>query len=283
MIYGVKPGSETYREEGKGGVFTVTWRCDWSDIVPFKNPELPNYGDSMPGNDYFRVVDIDCKSGNRGDAEVTITYSTERQLAESWCDESIRYGVEPAEDDAGWTWETTGTPVVDPLPRQRPILNISLRIREEAPPIDKVWPALYKVNDRVFRGISAGYLRFDGVSADNSYAIDGTLISVASVYEFSVRSRPFNEAWRRPLQALDIDLNPIFWQNIDVNQPYYTTDPGKIATPVWIHQTPGQTANPAGIANWDKPIKDGDYYYSECDFATVLGLPIKDGDDEGGG
>ena len=286
MIYGIVPGSETYSEEGKGGVYTVTYRCDREDILPetpYSNPWMPHYGDEMPGYPLFRCVDVRGKEGKGGDWEVTCTYSTERQLAESFCDESLEFSVEPCEDNTGYVWEDAGTPVTEPLPKYRPILVITLKLREALSPLNKIFSesVLNCVNEKKFRGISPGYLKFEGASADNSYAMDGTLISAASVYKFTARTKPWNQEWRKALQARDADGNLLVWQNIDDAHPFFTDDQAKIATPVWVNQVPESdpdTTNIAGTADWDTPTKETLPYYPSCDFATELNLPRKAGD-----
>lgn len=278
MIYGERTRRQLH-QDSKGLTGTRIILCDWSDVEPVTSAELPWYGDPWLCDDgitimpFLRVTQIDADEGSAGECEYTVQYSTERELAEEWTDISLDIGLEPGDNADGWEWETAGTPVVDAMPKGAAVGRLSVRMRMDLPPYDVVMDTVDKVNDRIFLGYPAGCMLFAGARADNSYDIDGNIISCSTIFEFLVKAREHNYFWRKPLQALDIDGNPIYWQNIDAAEPYYTTDQGKIATPVWIHETPGQGSNVAGIGDWDKMMKDSAYYYAECDFATVLGIP----------
>lgn len=283
MIYGIVPGSETLEDTGNGLIIKQTIKCDTIDIIPYRNEELPWYGDVLDSNPNFWVKYVSATTTEGGLCYYEVTYITDKRDQNTWCEESIDIGVEPVEDDTGYTWRNAGTPVVDPIPRTRPITIITLDLNETLPPKTKTDPVVGCVNDRKFRGVPAGYLLFDGVKAKNAYGDSGTIISSSSSYIFRRRYHaPWRLRWRPAEQARDATGDPIYWQNIDSTEPYYTTNPAKIATPVWVNQVPGWESLLSGTADWDEPIKDGQGYYTECDFATVLNLPIEVGDDAPG-
>lgn len=279
MIYGIEPGSESFKWQGKGMVYTVGWKCDWTDIAPVYNSELPKFGDKHPYNSNYYVVDIDVPEGFTNVCICKVTYSTDRSLAESWCDEDIDISLESAEDAKGYTYKNAGTPVTENLQKQRPKLVLTLTMRETAPSLETFWPIMNSVNDRKFRGIPVGCLKFVGAKPQNRYAGDGSFISASTAYTFEARAKEWKYDWRNALQARESNGNFIFWNN-DPNLPFYTTDPTKIGTEVWLNQVPGQESNIAGISDWDIIEKDSKEYYEECDFHAVLGLPRKEGDDE---
>ncbi|MCL5105665.1 MAG: hypothetical protein M1133_16355 [Armatimonadetes bacterium] len=277
MIYGERTRRELNHDE-KGLTGKIVYICDWTDIDPAPIASLPKRGDAWPDNAYLRCVHISANEIDYNVGEYTAYYSTERQLAEEFCEVSLDYGLETGDYTEGWTWETAGTPVTDQIPTSSPVGIYTIRVREPGPPEEKILEAMNKVNSKVFRGYAVENMRFDGASTSESYDINGDIIAVATTYKFTIRDRSHNQAWRKKLQALDIDGNPIVWQHIDAGEPYYTTDSAKIGTPVWVNQVTGQEAYVSGTCGWDKPTNGGAYRYGTCDFAAVLGLPKKIGD-----
>jgi hypothetical protein len=216
--------------------------------------------------------------GQAGECEYTAQYSTERQLGEEFYETSLDFGIEVIDCTKGYIWETTGTPVTIDIPSEESVSIYTIKMRAAITDYAAIWNNVGSINSKVFHGFGVGLLRFNGATTDESYDANGNLLSVYSVYKFTKRERDHNYFWREPLQARDIDTNPLFWQNLDASQPFYTINPAKAATPVWINEVPGQEANLAGIGDWDKPKNGSDYRYKSCDFAAVLGLPTKAGD-----
>lgn len=263
------PGSFHFKQSGKGSVWSQSFRCSINDIVPFVNAELPQFGDPHPLNPNVRVVDVDAPEDINGFVVWTVTYSTERQLAESFCDESVSMSCETINNLSGRKWKTAGTPIALQLPISTPIFTLSIRLRDTEAPFDKCADYAHAINLKIFRGRPAGTLRFEGIDADNSYATNGDIISVASVYKFSYRKKPWNFFWREPIVKLNAADAPLHWHDNPDEPQYYTTDQTKIGTPVYVDGI-------AGTADWDEI--DGDYYET-CDFAEVFGIPKKAGDE----
>jgi hypothetical protein len=254
--------------------------ADWADLEPAPVAALPQRGepwicDTNEVVPYLRCVHAKAVQSRENPYLGTYTawFSTEQQLSETFCDVSLEIGLEPGEEGTGYTWKNAGTPVVDATPPPIPVGVVSVRLRLELPPYEVVMGAAGKINDRVFLGYPVGCALFLGANADNSYDLSGNILSAAAVYKFSVKLREHKYFWRPPLQARDASGNLIYWHNIDENEPYYTTDATKAATPVWIHETPDQETNIAGIGDWDEWEKDAAPYHEECDFASVLGIP----------
>lgn len=272
MIFGERPGRMTFNRDGKGTTASLVVLCQLADVYPVYDPSLPQYGEPLPGMPYLRCVQISAQEGMAGEVEVTAQYSTERQLADEFYETSIDFGLETGDCTSGWTWETAGTPVETQIPTIIPVEGYSITMRVTSAPEEAILAAINCVNDRIFHGHAAGTMRFDGANTSESYDSDGSLISVRTTYSWTVKTRSHNEDWRPPLQARDIDGNLIYYHNIDAGEPYYTEDSTLIATPVWVSGTPG-------TGGWDKMTYDGGYRYAECDFATVLGIPKKTGDE----
>lgn len=272
------------RIDGKGMAGSISLRCDWADVDPIYNAGsigLPVYNESWPGITNLRCINVDMDESpdSPGLCSLTAEYSTDGNLGEEFYQMSLEYSTETLDITKGYTWENAGTPVTIDIPTVVPVTTLRIQAKIDSPPDDLVRQAINHVNDRIFLGYAAGTMRFDGSSTDRSYDADGNVLSVNTTYTFTIRDRSFNEEWRPPLQARDIDGNEIIWQNIDNTQPYYTTDQAKIATPVWINQVSGQESNVAGVAGWDKPILNGAYRYDTCDFATILNLTKAIGDE----
>jgi len=279
MIYGERPRSKLH-QDSKGLTGTRIYLCDWADVDPAPIAGLPHYGDPWsPELPFLRVVSIDAEDNGSGYAEYIVQYSTERQLGEAFFEASLDYGLEQIDCTKGYVWETAGTPVTMDIPPYVSVLVYTIRMRQPAPPYQDVVMAQDKINSKIFHGFARETMRFEGASTEESYDSNGNIISVQSSYRFIIRTRSHNEAWREPLQARDADGNPIYWHNIDPNKPFYTTDPTKIATPVWVNQVPGNEGAIAGTGGWDKMKNGTSYRYELCDFAAVLGLPKKTGDE----
>lgn len=277
-IYGERPRTKLH-QDGKGLTGTKVFLCDWDDVDPAPIVGLPHYDDpwsvSLP---YLRVVDIDADDNGSGLCEYTVQYSTERQLGETFYETTLDYGLEQIDCTKGYTWETAGTPVTIDIPTLVPVIIYTIRLRQPGPPVNDVVAAQNKINDRVFHGFTAEHMRFDGAGTEESFDSSGNIISVQTIYKFTIRDRSHNEVWRDPLQARDIDGNLIYWQNIDEDQPFYSVDNTLVGTPVWVNQVTGHETAVAGTGDWDRPMLDDDYRYELCDFASVLDLPTKPGD-----
>jgi hypothetical protein len=281
-------GERTRREldhDGKGLTGTIVYLCDWLDVDPAPIEGLPKVGDPWIDpfgnpNPFLRCVHANAREGSGGECEWTAQFSTQGEIAEAAYETSLEISMEPGPELTGFVWQSTGTPVIGQAAKPIPVGTLSVKMRRDLPPYDVVMETAGKVNDGEFLGIPAGCVLFLGAGADNSYDLEGKVVSSGVVYKFSIKRQEHKYFWRPPLQGLsgpkdDPPYMPLIWHNVehDPPYPYYTTDQAKIATPVWIHETPGQSANPAGIGGWDT-IEDTDEvpYYEEADFASVLDI-----------
>jgi hypothetical protein len=278
MIYGEKT-RRVLHQDSKGLTGKVVMLCDWADVDPAPIVGLPHYGDSWVsvalgsiggyaecgGIPLLRVVDIQMDEADAGKCEYTASYSTERQLTDTFCDISLEIALQPGEDGDGWTWEATGLPVVDVTPPPLPVGELSIKLRRTSTPFDITAAALNQVNDRTFCGYPEGCVLFIGANTESSYDVNGDIIAVSTTYKFCVKTREHNYFWRKGLRVRGDYASgfvPLHYSDNPADA-YYTTDPTKLYTPVYASGAPG-------IADWDKWIKSGAYYYIECDFATVL-------------
>jgi hypothetical protein len=267
------------RHDAKGLVGKVVYLCNWSDVDPAPLGDLPKVGDSWSFDlPYLVCVQVEAREGSIGECEFVAHYSTDRQLAEEFYEASWDWDFEVIDCTRGYVWRDVGTPVDVDIPTVMPVASYRITMRRLAPPNDVIDSVMGKVNDRKFHGCAAGTLRFDGCGTDESYDLAGALLSVRTVYKFTKRQRPHNEAWREPLQARDENGELMYWSDvIDSELPNYTEDATKIATPYYV-------SGDAGTAGWDEPQDSlGDPRYGEADFATVLDIPVQAGDDAAGG
>jgi hypothetical protein len=273
-VRGERPGARRLHFDGKGLTGEIRISCDWSDVDPAPVAALPQYGEVWSADlPYLVCVEVDAQEGSIAECEYVARYSTDRQIADEFYESSWDWDLEVIDCTKGFTWRDAGTPVTIDIPTVVPVASYRLTFKRELPPDDVIDSALGKLNDRKFHGCATGTLRFDGCGTDESYAADGSLISVRTVYKFTKKTRSHNEAWREPLQARDLNGDLIYYQNIDAGEPYYTVDATLIGTPVWVSGT-------AGTGAWDEPQdSDTDPRYESCNFASVLDIPIKSGDD----
>lgn len=282
MIYGEK--KRRYRFDGKGLVWTVELICDCSDIEPFYSPFLPKIGDAWsPQLPYLKCVNIDVDELEErpGICRFVADFSSEGVSAEEYVQIRVEHSLRASDVTKSRTWESTGTPVLTDITTDEPVTHYIMTVRDVSAPYEKIQQAIGKINEKKFRGFAPETMRFDGADTEESYDQEGNLLSVTTTYSFTVLDKSHNYDWRPALIARDVDYNEIYWQCIDEDEPFYTTDPTKVGTPVYVNQLEGQSNNPAGVAGWDK-AKDsnGKYKYELCDFATVLGLPRAPGDEE---
>ena len=245
-----------------------------SDALIF-HAELPVPGDPWPGPPavlpFLACVKAEWSGEECDQARATYFYSTDRKLGDEFVEVSMSYGIETIDMTAGWEWETAGTPVQIDVPTVLPVCEICLTMKCPISPGAAINEAQDCVNSRTFRGWEPGTLRFDGADTDESYDIDGNLLSVRTNYRFTGKPYSHNYVWRPPLQDRDASGNTLFWQDKDNALATYTVDAKLVGTPVYVSGT-------AGTGAWDKPMNGALYRYDECDFAIVLGLPELPGD-----
>lgn len=278
-IHGERVGCRELRHDGKGLVGKIRYLCNWDDVEPAPIAGLPKVGDSWSvALPYLVCTEVDAVEGEIGECEYTAHFSTDRQLADEFYESSWDWDFEVIDCTRGYKWRDTGTTVDIDIPTVIPVASYRLTFKRPSPPNDVIDSVMGKVNDRKFHGCATGTLRFDGCGTDESYDLNGDLISVRTVYKFTKRQRPHNECWRDPLQACDENYVPMIFHNIDAGEPNYTEDPTLIGTPVYV-------TGDAGTGGWDEPQDAifGAPRYESADFATALDIPIKAGDDAAGG
>lgn len=269
MIYGEQPGRYLHHD-GKGLSGSMVFLCDWTDVDPAPIAELPKYGDVWidafgQQNKFLRCVDVTAEEDSTGKCRYTAQFSTQGET-ESYYELSVRVSCEPGPQLTGHVWVGTQTPVIDVAAPPVPVMILDLKMRRSAPPYLVLLNNVNKTNDRTFLGFERGHVLFLGADVDTSTSIDGNIIDSRVTYHFSVRARSHKYFWRPPLQALDVDGQPLVYQNIDSEQPNYTTDESKIATPVWV-------SGDAGVGGWDViHDDDGNAYFDEVDLATELDI-----------
>jgi hypothetical protein len=250
-----------------------------SVVVPRANKfdtDMPGPGDVWPFPEDNAPVFLRCVSaewsalGHDDVCQGTYYYSTERQLGEEFAEVSCDWSGELVDQTKGWEWEDTGNPVDIEIPTAVPTVEYAMRRRVAPPPYEAVSEAINKVNDRVFRGFSAGCLRFDGISNSESYDINGNVISTSVTYKFTGRGISWQQVWRPPVIARDADGREMYYQAQDPNNTatYSETLDGQ---PIYV-------SGDAGTGGWDKPTLDDEYRYGVCDFGAVLALPKLPGD-----
>jgi len=267
---------------GKGLTGTQVWVADWFDMdPPFLSPALPKIGDIWYSDTNVPAPLLRCvrasgeqMKGNPYLGVWTAEFSTEGEVVEDFCETSLEYSLESGPEMTGYEYVDTGTPVVGEVAPPLPVGTYTVKIRQLLPPYQAVTETMNCVNDREFHGFPEGTVLFLGATLDNSIDLAGEIISTATVYKFSIKLREHKYFWRPPLQARDVSGNLIFWQNIDDQEMFYTIDPKKVATPVWINEVPGQETNAAGIGAWS-PIEDpdGKPYFEAKDLALILSIP----------
>lgn len=268
---------------GKGLIGTQVWIADWDDMDPPNlNPDLPTIGDVWYSNAGVPAPLLRCvRAGGEQMAENpnlgtwTADFSTEGEVVESFCETNLDISLEPGPEMTGYNYVDTNTPVVGEIAPSIPVGIFTVKVRQTLPPYLAVMQHVGYTNDREFHGFAQGCVLFLGASLDNSVDLEGNIISTASVYRFSIKVvREHKYFWRPPLQARDASGNLLYWHNIASEPQFYTTDPAKVGTPVWIHEIEGQETNPAGIGGWTA-IEDpeGNPMFEEIDLADVLGIP----------
>lgn len=267
------------------------------EVDPIYDPYargFPRIGDLWPGMEQpqlrctrIRLADVGVYADGQVGCAVTVEYATNSDLGDGYTPfyrVTVDGGVETLEaGTGGWTWETTGTPVTDRLQllSQRCDIRVSGHI---VGPVDEapMLACLGCVNDRRFLGRPSGTLRLESYSWRPVYDDRGAVTAYGVEYTFQYRAREWNLLWRDALQARGADGRALHWQNEDDTQPTYTTDPERIGTPIWVNEYPTANSNPAGTGDWDRPLAGGEPLYEAVDFAFLLGIPPRDGDDPAG-
>lgn len=267
--------------DGKGQVGTVVLLCDWDDIDPLPRSWLPTAGDAWitAAGQQYPLLRCVSASGERMIEQPylglwTAHYSTAGEITEEFFELSTEVGMEPGPELTGWVYDDTKTPVIDIPAPPVAVATVTIKMKRASVDYAVIMDSINCINDRDFLGYPAKTVLFLGATTDNQYSVvDGSLMSSAVVYKFSVKSQPHNLFWRPPMQALDVDFNPIFWQNLDDEQPFYTSEFAKVGTPVWIHETDGQSENPAGIGGWTEIVDDDSKdYFRAIDMALALDI-----------
>lgn len=252
------------------------WYCtiaEW-DANTFTGPQL---GDSWTGSgyDWLRCYSRSPREIGPLDMEVECLFSTrpqgEENVRESW-----GFAVEVLDTTRSMIWEIAGSVCDVPVSTIHPCTEYTLAYRH-AYTNANIQSAIGKVNDRIFRGFAPETMLFEGGEVNISYDKDGGGLDGEICYRWLIRERSHNEVWREARQLM-IKGIPQYYQAQDSEKPYYTAegpeDPVE-GDPVYVSGT-------AGTPGWDKPKNPdtGLYRYESCDFATVLGLPRRDGDDD---
>jgi hypothetical protein len=295
MIYGERTRRKLDWVEGKGLTGELHILCDWSDVDPTLSASLPQYGDPWTdpnGSPSTALAFLRCKSihmqeGEIAQCEFIAEYSTQNDLTggtgdEAWFKTSCGIGKFVMPDMTGWVWYGTGTPVFQQLPDPDGA-PYSVTMRVQSRPTSWIHSAQYKVNDRVFHGAAAGSLLFMGATSDEDFGMDGDIVAANVNYTFLYRALNHNYFWRKPVQLIDpFSYTPLFYHDI-LGRYGYTSDTTLRGTPVYY---PGPDADGTynapsgqGVGAWDVPMYGANYIYEECDFGTVLGIPILAGDD----
>lgn len=256
-------------QDAKGLTGTISYLVPEADMF---SPELPLPGWPWPGPHdlpMLRCVEANWSEEECGYWRAEYEYSTERQLGDEFAEVSSDWGVELVDQTKGYTWEAANTVVDIDIPTPIPLIDYTMRLRVNPPPYDAISEALQCVNDRTFRGFAAGCLRFEGASTSESYDIDANIISVQTTYKFTGRKISWLYAWRPPLIARDGNGRERYYQGEDNAKPDYSV--ALDGQPVYVGGT-------AGTGGWDRPKLSGAYRYGECNFRSVLNLPVLPGD-----
>lgn len=276
---------------------TIELLVPMDEVDPVYDPYgrgFPRIGDLWPGMEQpqlrctrIRITDAGMLANGQVKCAVSVEYATNTDLGDGFTPfyrVTVDGGVETlAAGTGGWVWESTGTPVTEDLQllSQRCDIRVSGHI---VGPVDEapMLACLGCVNDRRFLGRPANTLRLESYSWRPVYDDRGLVIAYDVEYMFQYRSRDWNMMWRSAVQARGSDGRLLHWQNEDDTQPTYTTDPEKIGTPIWVNEYPTPNSNPAGVGDWDRPLAGGEPVYTAVDFAGVLGIPPRAGDDPAG-
>ena len=252
------------------------WYCPISEweANTFSGPQL---GDSWTGSgyDWLRCYSRSPKETGPLDMEVECLYST-RPQGEEAVTESWEFGVQVLDTTRSMVWETAGSVCDVPISTIHPCTIYCLGYRHVYTNAN-IQSCIGKVNDRIFRGFPAGMMLFEGGRVTIGYDQTGAGLDGEISYHWIIGDRDHNEVWREARQLL-IKGVPQYYQTQDSEKPYYTT--GGSGQPA--DGDPVYVSGAAGSPGWDKPKNPdtGEYRYAGCDFATVLGIPRKIGDDD---
>lgn len=265
-----QPRREKESTKGNSAVreFVANWADRWDN-------SLPKLGDVYPDNSFLYCTAREPSQNKDGLAVILYTYENEGQLSEEFYEYNADFSAEVLDTTKGMTWENAGTKVDIPISTIHPIVTEVITVRALTSPREALRTAVGKVNDRKFHGAEAGHLLLEGASVRISRDQNGTIISAQSTFRFLWRDQEHNEVWREARQKKRDGI----WLE------YQNTKPEDTET-YSLTEPPGDPVYYDGIqgtSDWDKPYRmDGTtkfYRYKECDFGTVLGLPIETGDD----
>ncbi len=279
--------SRNVEVSGDGLTALRSWTVLWDEIEPDYDPYMrgfPVKGDGWPDMPILRIVNLShrqiAQTAEGMIARITAQYSTSQDLkenAEEWVEENLRGRLESGQKLIGWTWETASTKVTQDVSMPEFSGDLQLTMRQVVDRSAMLMACIGCINDRVFRGVNVGRLLLQDVSQDTKYdPFTGAFEYSKVIFTFGMRKRNWNEEWREPLQARTAAGRERFWQDKDAGKDDYTTDQTLIGTPVYV-------AGPAGEGAWDTPIgPETVKKYAAVDMATLLGIPVKAGDDPPG-
>lgn len=279
--------SRNVEVSGDGLTGRRSWQVLWNEIEPEYDPYLrgfPRRGDSWPDCPTLRIVNLSHQQVTQTNegivARITAQYSTNQDLketAEEWVEESLRGRLESGQRIVGWSWTDAGTKVTQEITLPEFSGELSITMRQVMDRSATVMSCIGSINDRVFRGVAAGCLQLQDVSQDTKYdPYSGEFKECKLTFSFGVRRRSWNLEWREPLAARTADGRERYWQDQNSAADDYTTDTTLVGTPVYVTGAPGTAA-------WDTPKGPSDENkYTAIDMASLLGIPIKLGDDAPG-
>lgn len=273
------PGTWVIRQERNGitGVKQyIIPRADYLDLT------LPTPGSQWPGPEVADFPNLLCVGAEWAETEdpayvrITYQFSTDGEIVDDFSEISASCGTMQRDSLFGWHWESTGTVVVNDIPREIVVMQYQMRCRTTNSTITALSGAINCVNDRTFRGFAAGHMLLRDAELQESYTAGGVILSANTVYTFEVidpgGSITHNHFYRPPVQDRDGNGNPLWYQDKDAAKDGYTTDDTLIGTPVMV-------SGAAGTGGDDRPLSpSGDTYRAAVDFATVLSLPKIAGD-----
>lgn len=263
----------------RGMAGTRVYSCAWSEITDVALPAQGAAWDSY--YPYLRCDSIDAERDGPFNAVFTATYSTQGEYGEDFYESSMEFGCEVLDTTRGCEWDVVGGPCDIPVSTIYPTCDYVITIRKGLSPTQTIMNTIGLLNDRKFHGCPAETLLFMGGGVSESYDRNGVLMHAQTSYKFLRRMRSHNEVWREARQKV-VDGIPQWYHyaETDDGEPNWTGDQALESTPVYV-------SGIAGKPGWDKPFyMDGvtkKYRYETGDFATLLGLPIMEDDDEPGG
>jgi hypothetical protein len=272
-----------------------------------QNRFLPDFGDvwdPFPGGNglFLRVDDIARDRLDAFDCKVTVSYSTQGQFGENFYEKSLEFACEVQNKGVTCHWASDGAPVDIPVAMMIPHCELVITIRMATSPFDAIFTATGCLNDRIFQGSPVGTLLFLGASVRENWDVNGVLMNCLCSYKFSRKNQDWNLNWRPRTQRVAKGI-PQLWSkdypgNLDPanGQSYNLPDIGTFtaaqlngydSTPVYVGQTLPTDVVTETIGSviytwpgWDSAQNpDGSFGYAYVNLASVLGLPIADGDD----